>query len=173
MLTDVQGIDRLVSLQELLLESCSKLNLALDFTNLISLTRVELENCSRLSTVTGISKLAALADFTVVACKRMSISDESVGNTMAALYALALDNCSFLRYFERQNLPALESVFIALSVCENNFTLHCGRWPSLTLLEINDCSGLTTLQGLQQLRSLETLNLNSARNLSIYPSLLV
>jgi hypothetical protein len=170
-LVNVQGIDKLVSLRTLDL-SRSHLSTILDLSRLTSLEDLNLYGCTALPAVTGISMLGKLKSLNMRHCSSklsLSTSSDIVGTSMTGLRSLYVSNKSTLAYLQRQQLPALEELEILHGTSIT--TIDCGNWPSLTRVTVENCSNLTTLQGLDKAKLLKRLKVAQCPQLECLPEL--
>jgi internalin A len=179
-LVNVQGIDTLVSLRTLIL-SCSQLHTTPDLSKLTLLEDLNLCDCTALPAVTGVSKLVNLIYLNLRNCNSLSTplfqayitalvsSGDAVGTTMTALQSLGVSSNSALAYFQAQQLPAL--VMVEVRGIDTITTIDCSIWPSLLTVNVEECSNLTKLQGLDKLTSLQQLWLKRCPQLECLPEL--
>ncbi|XP_061999274.1 disease resistance protein RPS6-like [Rosa rugosa] len=134
------------SLQNLSIRNCDKLT-SISLHSLPSLGKLSIKYCESLESVSTVQGFTSLRQFIIEGCERLTcllIGQEA----FPKLKSLNISMCGSLRYLSDglQSHVSLEKLMI--SYCRNLQTIpSLSNLTSLQMLNISNCSGLTSLPG--------------------------
>lgn len=159
----VDGLSGLDSLEVLNLSGCSSLRSIVGLRRLNSLENLILDHCESLNSVEGLSGLKSLRTLYLNSCKSLKNIDGL--RELPALHYLDLRYCLSLENIDGlQGVDSLESIYLSHCKSLRNVDSLKGKF-ALQNLYLDSCSSLVTVDGLQGLRSLKLLYLSSCKSL--------
>lgn len=192
---NTKGLLHLTSLRQLIIRSCSSMismdeelqelpqhleyleldcchsleRLPLNFHNLASLQELVITDCPKLDSFTGIVMPSNLKGLVLRGCGLESLPEDMI-NSIPSLEFLHISGCLVLTYFPRHN-KAIPTTFKQLTVdcCPSLEFLPEGMMHSsnifLEMLELFDCSSISSFPGGQLPNTLKTLTIWNCSNL--------